>query len=239
VLVLLVGSLALNNATASSCASPAQPSNRPDEIVTTEGSDVKDRTRERTFPPLVSAILADDTAAVREALASGADANLVFENTTPLGWALDGKHCEPDVLSALVKAGAHTESPIWPTGQPALHLALTGNKRPCVVRLIDLGADLFSRDASGATTLHAAASSGMLDLVDLFVQRGVDFQLVNSQGWSALMLGALNGHKLVVQRLLAAGADPCVRNKEGLSAADIARRRGLVDLAEMLYARCR
>jgi hypothetical protein len=190
------------------------------------------------YPPLIEAILSNDAPNVRRALSAGADPNAAFQLVTPLGWALDGSRCAPDVVRALADAGADLQAPIWPTGQPPLHLALSGAKRPCVDVLLESGANVLVRDKADATTIHAAALAGMLDMVELFARRGVNVTAITDRGWSALMAAALAGSEPIVRKLLELGADPCTRDSEGLSAGDIARRRGLLDLAKQLDEAC-
>lgn len=193
----------------------------------------------KEYPPLIAAILSDDAQGVRRALAVGADPNERVQEITPIGWGLHGNRCAPDVIRALAEGGADLEAPIWPTGQPPLHLALTSGKRACVEVLLEAGANVLSREKTGATTIHAAALAGMLDMVDLFVERGVSISATSDRGWTALMAATLAGSEPIVRRLLELGADPCVGDYEGLTAAEIARRRGLVGLEKELAEACR
>lgn len=194
---------------------------------------------DRNYPPLIKAILADDVEAVRAALAAGANPNEPVQRITPLGWALDGQRCTPEVIRVLAESGAQLETPIWPSNPTPLYLALGSGRRECAQVLLEFGADIFVRSPFGGTAIHAAAKGGMLDMVNLFAERGVDVNAVTTTGWTAMMFAALNGDELMIRRMLELGADPCVRDPDGSAVTDFARAQGLAVLSRELEEICR
>lgn len=193
---------------------------------------------DRNYPPLIKAILANDAAGVREALAAGADPNALVQKITPLGWALHGSRCAPDVIRALAEAGADLEAPIWPSNPTPLYLSLGRGNQACAEVLLEFGANIHFRGPFGDTTLLAAAKGGLLDMVNLSAERGVDINAVTTTGWTAMMFAALNGDEQMIRRMLELGTDPCVCEPNGRSAADIARGAGLAELARELNEIC-
>lgn len=199
---------------------------------------------DRNYPPLIKAVLADDASAVRAALAAGADPSEPVQKVTPLGWALDGLKCAPEVVRALAEAGADLEAPIWPSEISPLHLALNHvrlnpARRGCVEVLLEFGADIHKLDRLGGSSIHAAAHGGMLDMVNRFAEQGVDVNEITTTGWTAMMFAALNGDEPMIRRMLELGADPCVREPDGDTVASIAGRMGLAALSRELEEICR
>ena len=67
--------------------------------------------------------------------------------------------------------------------------------------LAELGADVHTQAASGATALHCAAKKGQVEALKVLVELGVDVSSVNNRGSSALRLASHNGHRTVVRFL--------------------------------------
>jgi len=133
-------------------------------------------------------------------------------------------------------------------GATALHSAAIAGNQPVADLLIDLGADLNTRDDEhGAKPAGWANEKGHAQLVVHLVARGTDVTLCEAAGWgladhvtaqlandssnidehhgfgSALHYAAVWGHDQIVDQLLAAGADPSARSIEGLTAVELAR----------------
>jgi ankyrin repeat protein len=194
---------------------------------------------DRNYPPLIKAILANDAQGARQILAAGADPNAMVHKVTPLGFALDGFRCAPDVIRTLAEAGADLEALIWPSDISPLHLALNRSNTPCAQVLLEFGADFRRPDRLGGTSIHAAAHGGLLDMMNLFAEGGVDINAVTTTGWTAMMFAALNGDERMIRRMLELGADPCVREPNGRSVADFARGAGLAELSRELQDVCK
>lgn len=95
---------------------------------------------------------------VQKNLASGADANAQDEwGFCPLHFAA-AFNDDPDVITALVDAGANISARDKEWGATPLHWAAWSNDNPgIIIALLDGGADPNVRDARESTPLHAAA----------------------------------------------------------------------------------
>ena len=72
--------------------------------------------------------------------------------------------------------------------------------------LLDSGAEIAAKYATGKTALHQAAARGPTDLVLLLLE-GLDIVAESDIGYAALCLGANFGHKNVVGLLLEKGSN--------------------------------
>lgn len=81
-----------------------------------------------------------------------------------------------------------------------------------VRRLLSTGADIETRDETGATLLMLAAHAGDTELVEVLLGSGADVNAADSSGWGALMKACYNaelkrGFAAVVRMLADAGAN--------------------------------
>jgi ankyrin repeat protein len=90
----------------------------------------------------------------------------------------------------------------------------------------------------GGTVLHAAASSGHVDLMPILLSTISEPEVkVNCQDTSQsspLHLATKNGHFIVVEQLLAAGSDVRLRDKAGQTSLHLASANGYTDIANAL-----
>lgn len=108
-----------------------------------------------------------------------------------------------------------------------------------VRRLLAQGAAVDARDGHGQTALMLAAQAGHGELVELLIAQRAALDVTAKYGLSALMLAVVAGHAEVARQLAAAGADRSLhgRGAPGFAdqtASDLARARGLAELAEAL-----
>lgn len=80
---------------------------------------------------------------------------------TPLHWATT-----KEVVIALVELGCHIDARNF-SGQTALQVMVQKDRFDCVVALLSCGADPNLVDSSGSATLHLAASSASLLVVQV------------------------------------------------------------------------
>jgi ankyrin repeat protein len=104
---------------------------------------------------------------------------------------------------------------------------------------IAAGADPDQLDAHGRTALMLAAPRGHLAAVRTLIGAGADLDRTAKFGLSALMLAVVNEHEPVARELAAAGANLELVGSgapgfAGRSAAELARDRGLGELARAL-----
>ena len=105
--------------------------------------------------------------------------------------------------------------------------------------LLARGADPNARDRHGQTGLMLAAHAGHLATVHLLIEGGARLDMTAKYGLSAVMLAVVAGHEEIALALARAGADLTLRGTgapgfAGKTAADLARERGLSQLATAL-----
>ncbi|WP_428276179.1 ankyrin repeat domain-containing protein [Candidatus Palauibacter sp.] len=99
-----------------------------------------------------------DPATVRGCISHGygVDDRSPIRNATPLHWAAAFSH-DPEVVSALLEAGASLEA-VSRNGRTPLHFAARRSGKAEVLRaLLEYGADVYARNPEGRTPLHLAA----------------------------------------------------------------------------------
>jgi hypothetical protein len=104
-------------------------------------------------------------------------------------------------------------------GRRALLLACRNGHTECARLLIHQRADVYARDKSDGTALHAVAFQGHLSCAKLLVQHGAgDMDCQDKDGVTPLMHSALNGQLVLAQYLLEQKADACYRiSRKGLN----------------------
>ena len=131
---------------------------------------------------------------------------------------------------------------IAPDGFSPLGLAAFFKRREVVRYLLEAGADVRPASRQGGfTPLHSAvatdAGSVDLEIVRLLLQRGADPNARSQSGSTPLHTVGFTGDRASLDLLLKHQADPAVKNNDGKVAADVARERGHVDIAERLAAK--
>ena len=121
-------------------------------------------------------------AEVAAAIAKGADVNARDENTwTVLMWAVM-HHREPDVIAALLKAGARVnDTERW--GSTAL--MFNDSQEELVPLLMTAGAQINARDSNGRTALFRACYNPKPAVIAALLKAGADPTLQDQQGKNA------------------------------------------------------
>jgi ankyrin repeat protein len=73
--------------------------------------------------------------------------------------------------------------------------------------LLEKGADVNARTASGRTALHYAADEGDTKAAGLLIAKGVQINAKDNEGKTALALAQARGRKDIVELLLKNGAE--------------------------------
>lgn len=144
----------------------------------------------------------------------------------------------PAAHSTLAKAIAEPSVPRPPPStsaapfllpQPHAHMAKRSAAQDSVMAEIRLGTPL-------PHALHEAARAGSTLQVESIIRQGTPVDTPDSEGRTALMLAAMNGHAATVGKLLALGASTTLVGGDGLSAAQLARQMGHLQLADQIDA---
>ena len=183
--------------------------------------------------PLVEAVKAADTAAVRALLEQRVDVNVAeVDGTTALHWA--AYQGDLEVAQLLLRAGASADAPNRYAVTP-LALACARGNAPIVEALLEAGADANTTLPEGETVLMAAARSGNVDVLRLLLARGADVSATESwRGQTALMWAAAENHPAAVHALLELGARVDERSTAGWTALLFAVRAGEAEAVRAL-----
>ena len=164
-----------------------------------------------------------------------------------------------DVLAMLLDLGVSPDVADR-SGTRPLHIAAAMGAENCARLLIERGADVDARESAyDGTALTWAAHFGQRRLIELLGQHARDAwhltytgrvqrlrEVLAAEPSRARVIGATGQTPLmwlpddadcaleIARLLLAHGADAAARNEEGMTAADIAERRGMTEVAELL-----
>lgn len=100
--------------------------------------------------------------------------------------------------------------------------------------LIQMGADIETRDICGMTSYLLAAQHGRQDMMHMLHARGADIYAENAIGENALMLAAAAGHAASIAVGLSHNISPYDRNRDWETPLDIAKRRGHIQVVALL-----
>lgn len=216
-----------------------------------------------TTPPadLFSAIAANDAPRVQALLAAQPDlaASPTEDGVSPVRYAYYyGNRAlaplflaagyVPDVFDAAVLGDAARLRDLL-ANQPALAHAFSGDgftalhyvaffsgDMACAQALLDAGADprAVARNKQRVTSLHSALAPPHNAVALLLLARGADVNARQERGATPLMEAALSGNAEMVDALLAHGAQPDLALDDGRTAADLARAKGHLALANQI-----
>jgi uncharacterized protein len=122
-------------------------------------------------------------------------------------------------------------------GWTPLHLAAFFGQRDALLVLIGLGApiDSISENPMQNTPMHAAiAGPAGEQMAPLLIGFGADVHHVGGSGITALHLAATRGFNGLTRLLMARGVDRSLKTEDDKTAADLARERGHLDVAQLL-----
>jgi ankyrin repeat protein len=161
---------------------------------------------------LIDAAREQDSAALHNLLAEGADPNASQpDGSTALHWAVH--RADNDSVTALLTAGADVNT-INRMGASALFIAARSGDANLIARLLEAGANPTLKLKLGETALMSAARTGAAEGIRLIVDAGADVNAKEqSRHQTALMWAAAQGHVAAASELLNAGADIETRSK--------------------------
>ena len=164
-----------------------------------------------------------DVQGVARLLESGTDIETTdARGATALVWAARGGHVP--LVKMLLSNSANVEHQAYGGIRP-LHFAVNSLQEPTALLLLEDGqADANGADDQGNTSLHWAASRGVLGTVVLMKEHGAEVNVANKSKVTPLMRAAACGHTTVVPRLLQFGADYAAADADGNTALHYAAR---------------
>ena len=177
---------------------------------------------------LSAAALDEDLAAVESALAEGADPGAESDCNTALFHAIETG--SPEIVEALLEAGADLSRRHPITGETPLTAALEARQPDAFRALVRGGAD--PRTVSLAPLVRGCDDP---EVVRLAGAVGVDVNGSDGEtGRTALHEAAIYGYLETVRCLLASGADKTAQDRWGQTAATLSRRNGHAEVARAL-----
>ncbi len=157
--------------------------------------------------PLTAAIYRGDATTVRSLLAQGADPNSREDDGPP-----------PTPWQTLRELLTPRRRPVHTTANPVLMLAVLRRNKDIVQALLNNGARVDTRDASGVSTpLMIACANGGTEIAPLLLGKGADPNGRNGFGLSVLIIAVVEGDPRVVQMLITHGADVNANTGNGLT----------------------
>jgi len=167
---------------------------------------------------LWGAINGQDVAALRAAVAEGADVNAPNnEGRVPLYRALVLQR-QP-LVEALLELGADANAKDH-RGDPLLIIAMSVGSADGALALIRAGADANARDTIGKSALYYAINMQQPDIVAALIKAGVDVNAPSDptdagDPTQPLFLAIKSGQLGIAQQVIAAGADVNARDAKG------------------------
>jgi ankyrin repeat protein len=117
---------------------------------------------------------------------------------------------------------------------PPLVKAAYQNNMNKVVKLVDRGVDIHSKDPKGRTALLRAAEIGNIEMMEFLLENGADLQDRDIDGDTVLIRAAVNGNGDAVTLLLRRGVNVNEVNFDGDSSLTHAASRGYTHVVKLL-----
>ena len=106
-----------------------------------------------------------------------------------------------------------------------------------VIKLLDEGAEITSKDSNGDTGLHLSAEQGHHTVLKTFLERGINVNIRGKYQWTALIKAANYGHLTSLKILLDADADSDLKDRDGETALILASKKIYPEIVSELLRR--
>ena len=187
------------------------------------------------------AIVANDEAALRDAIRRGADVNGMIpchddesggSGRCPLLF-LAASRGLPGMCEILLAAGADANIHSTMDGAVALHIAAYHGFTACVRVLLRAGTDVNARGNDDTTPLHTASNKGHVDAAKLLIAAGASLEARDRLvGATPLRIAIYFGHRELALTLLRAGAAIKVMRAEWIKPENEALHNHMVDIID-------
>lgn len=190
---------------------------------------------------LLAAAAAGDAAAVRAALADGADPDARDEAGSPALMLATIAHA-PHAVRALIDAEADVDAQDADRSNPFLYASAEG-MLDILTLVNEAGADPALTNRYGGVGLIPASERGHVEVVRyLLTHSDVDVDHVNDLGWTALLEAILLSdggprHQEIVALLIEHGADVDLADSDGVRPMAHAQARGQTAIVGLLEAK--
>jgi hypothetical protein len=174
-----------------------------------------------------------EDARAMKVLDQGADANTRNRSgqTALYLFAQKGK---ADAVARLIEKGADVNLETLDKTTP-LMAAAHGGYLAVAKLLVEHGADIQRKDQIELDAVMYAAGRGHVEVMNYLIEQGkVDVNQRLKHATTVLMWAAGYGQLGTVKALIERGADPAAKDDRGMTAADVARRQGLKEVADYL-----
>jgi ankyrin repeat protein len=186
------------------------------------------------------AILANDAAALRDAIRRGADVNGMVPCTNNRTGArgrypllcLAASEALAGMCEILLAEGADLNLRSTTSGYSALHSAAHKCSATCVRLLLRAGADVNARANNGGTPLHAASYNGRVHAAKVLIAAGGNLEVRTRAGCTSLRFALLKGHREIALTLLRAGAAITALRAEWITPENKALHNYMIDIID-------
>ena len=183
-------------------------------------------------PPIAEAAYRGDVDMVKNQLSLGIAADTRVGPFTILHTACRQGH--PEVISALLDAGADIEREDEEEGVTPLIMALECLRDNAVQTLLDRGADVEHENWDGMRPLHWASKTGSVPMSKLLISKGAEVDADNGDEYTALTIAIKEGNEQLVQLFIEHGADVNKASSKGKVPLHYASGHAFPRIAEML-----
>lgn len=186
---------------------------------------------------LFKAVAANDTSAVKEAIANGAKLKAKDGKGRTALMLATYQHYTA-VAKLLLAAGASVNAQDQQLNSPFLYAGAEGYTD--MVKLYMPGADYNVFNRYGGSALIPACERAHLEVIAvLLADKHFPVDHINRLGWTALLEAVILGqggaaHQQVVKMLIAAGVNVNIADKDGVTPLQHAQKRGYKEIVKML-----
>jgi len=138
------------------------------------------------------------------------------------------------IAEFLLDNGANIEARSYEGNTPIQFAAWEGQLE-MIKFLVDRGANIDTTNDLNWNALMQACVEGYYEIVEYLIKKGSNIHLIDQEkGATSLMLAAWKCSEQIVKLLLENGIDKKIKDKQGKTAADYARERGCMFIAEII-----
>ena len=183
-----------------------------------------------SYDDFFKALKVDDSAAVKQLLTRGFDAN-TLDPQGQHGLLIAFKEQSTKVAKVLVEAPKIDLNILNLQGESPLMLAALKGELELATQMVKKGADV---NKTGWTPLHYAASNGNAAMIKLMLENYAYIDAESPNGTTPLMMASMYGSPEAVKLLVDEGADVSLKNQQGLTALAFAQRGNRPDATALL-----